>query len=335
MKQNLISPVVGRIMSEEELFKASKLDPTQRKATGGKINKRENASKGIDWEMILTELYQIKLDIERILPDQQLEFIDVIKSVLNKEIKQVKNPEYNWWWLLLNLNIADTHFNRIENKDPAKYLDSVRGRVLRLFEKWLKEKPDKALFVDYWDLWNAESDWKTEKWTVQYSHPNVGEMFWLWINFKKWIYDTISSEIPLDVLEIWWNHDRKFHRMLAEAMKVIYSWTNNVNIDIVDNFRAYYRRWDVLTWHSHWDWEKEKDLLGIVNAEQKLWKYNFFTRAHTHVEQSKAYWPLHTDVLPTTATPSAWEINQGYLWKWPLKAKLYDKKLGKIAELYW
>jgi hypothetical protein len=34
MKQNLISPVVGRIMSEKELFEASKLDPTQRKATG-------------------------------------------------------------------------------------------------------------------------------------------------------------------------------------------------------------------------------------------------------------------------------------------------------------
>jgi hypothetical protein len=43
----------------------------------------------------LTELYQIKLDIEKIIPDQQLEFIDVVRSILNKEIKQVKNPEYN------------------------------------------------------------------------------------------------------------------------------------------------------------------------------------------------------------------------------------------------
>jgi len=50
---------------------------------------------------------------------------------------------------LLNLNIADTHFNRIEHKDPEKYLDNVRGRILRLFEKGLKENPDKVLFVDY------------------------------------------------------------------------------------------------------------------------------------------------------------------------------------------
>jgi hypothetical protein len=34
MKQNLISPIVGRIMSEKELFDASKLDPKQRKTTG-------------------------------------------------------------------------------------------------------------------------------------------------------------------------------------------------------------------------------------------------------------------------------------------------------------
>ena len=334
MKQNLISPKLWRIMSEQELFEASKLDPTQRKATGGIINKREQASKWIDWDIVLTELYQIKLEIERFMTDQQINFIDVIKSVLNKEIKKVNNPEYNWWWLLLNLNIADTHFNRIEHKDPEKYLDNVRGRILRLFEKGLKENPDKVLFVDYWDFFNDNWDWKTEKWTLQNSHKNVSDMFRIAAEFKKSIYDTISSEIPLDVEEIWWNHDRQIHKMLAEALKIIYSGTNNVNINIVDNFRTYYRWGDVLTWHSHWDWEKEKDLLGIVNAEQKLWKHNYFTRWHTHVEQSKVYWPLYTDVIPTTASPSAWEINQWYLWKWKLKAKLYDKKAGKIKEFY-
>lgn len=334
MKENLLRPDLWRIMSEQELFNAYNLDPLIWKIKNWEATKWEWQSLDKDWEVVVTELWRIKINFEKILPDQQLEFIDVIKNVLNKEIRQVKNPEYNWWGLLLNLNIADSHFNRIEHKDPAKYLDSLRGRILRLFEKGLKENPDKTLFVDYWDFFNAEADWKTEKGTLQHSHNNVPEMFRIAAEFKKSIYDTLSSELPLDVIEVGGNHDRKIHKMLAESMKIIYSGTNNVNINVVDNFRAYYRWWDVLTWHSHWDWEKEKDLLGIVNVEQKLWKHNYFTRWHTHVEQSKVYWPLSTDVIPTTANPSAWEINQWYLWKWKLKAKLYDKKAGKIKEFY-
>lgn len=334
MKQNLISPVSWRIMSEEELFKISWLDPQQRQATWGKINKRESASKWNDWEITLTELYQIKLDITRILSEQQSEFIDIIKSAIWDKVKKINNPIYQWWSTLLNLNIADTHFNRIEHSNPQKYLEWIRSRVMRLFEKWLKEKPDKVLFVDYWDFFNDNWDWKTEKWTVQHSHKNVSDMFAIAIQFKKLLYDAISSELPLDVLEIWWNHDRQIHKMLAEALKVIYSWTNNVTVDVVDNFRQYYRRWDTLTWHSHWDWEKEKDLLWIMNAEQKLWKYNYFTRWHTHAEQSKVLWPIHIDVIPTTAIPSAREKNQWYLWQWKVKSKLYHKKLWKITENY-
>jgi hypothetical protein len=47
--------------------------------------------------------------------------------------------------LLANINLADLHIGRVEQKRPDQYERDIKDRVFDLFNKLLKDKPDKLI----------------------------------------------------------------------------------------------------------------------------------------------------------------------------------------------
>lgn len=327
MKQNLISPVVGRIMSEKELFEASKLDPTQRKATGGKINKRENASKGIDWEIVLTELYQIKLDIERVLSK-----VDIQDIVWEPRI--LTWPMYKDWPLLGQIIHTDLHIDRLTNGKPEKYLAMINEKTMQLVDALTdKYGVDKINYANTGDYFNSDINRASTKWTPQENSCDEIEAYRHGIKHQLDTINTISQKVPVKVIYTPWNHDRYKLQFLSELVKTYFEKSNNVTVDAEDEFIKYDTRGKNLLAYMHGDLVKTKKMLETITQKKRLSDYNYVHKWHIHQRLIENLESIEVNTYPSPAQPSK---REKWLWHtkvWKIYAQVFDKKKGKIAEL--
>lgn len=199
----------------------------------------------------------------------------------------------------------------------------------------LKHKPDKVLLVQLGDFYDAEMNWSTTSGKhAQHLSLKPQDMFKEGLQFHIELIKTLAGELPTDVIINHWNHDRNIMFQTGEALDLYFNDTNNVNIDNSEATRKYFERWDTKLWFSHGDGEKQKDLLKTFSTETKLKKHNYHTRWHFHEAETKHYWPLEVETLPSTATQSDWERNKFADKPWKLVAKMYDKKRGLVKKLY-
>lgn len=161
---------------------------------------------------------------------------------------------------------------------------------------------------------------------------NTNEMFKMWLEYQIQLINTLASEIPTDVMIIGGNHDKWLLHTMWDALDIYYSKSDNINInnDLID--RKYLKFGSNTLWFSHWDGEREKDLLSIFSNEAWLSKYNYHTRWHFHEGSTKQYWKLILDTLSSPATPSKWEKNKFTHIEGKIKWKNIDSKQWLIAE---
>lgn len=335
MKINLVSEKTGRITTLQSLLDASNINKKEREVLKHKVNKREVAMNKKDWTTELTELFQVLVELkprhDLLSPDTK----QILLDVFAEHIPKSSWPVYKDWPLLANLNLADTHLGRINEWSYKKYLKNINDRTLQLFELMLKGKPDKVLLAQLGDFYDAEMNWSTTSGKhAQHLSLKPQDMFKEGLQFHIELIKTLSSELPTDVIINHWNHDRNILFQTGEALDLYFNDTNNVNIDNSESPRKYFERWDTKLWFSHGDGEKQKDLLKTFSTETKLKKYNYHTRWHFHEAETKHYWPLEVETLPSTATQSDWERNKFADKPWKLVAKMYDKKRGLIKKLF-
>lgn len=333
MKLNLVSPTVWRITTIDQLLESSWIDKKEWKVIKAKVNKREGQSKDKDTsEVTVTELFQVFADIAPIHELLNSDIKKILLDIFNKDIKTIKTKDSKWWDLLANINLADIHLGRIEEKDPKKYMKNIEDKTMRVLEKLLRDKPDKLLLTNIWDYYNSELDWYTTSGkNKQNNLMNTNEMFRLWLNSQIDIINTLSSEIPTDVMIIWGNHDKWILHTMWDALDIYYS-KSDINIDNDLKDRKYIKHWNTTLWFSHWDGEKEKDILSIFANEAWLSKYNYHTRWHFHEASTKQYGKVILDTLASPATPSKWEKNKFTHIEGKIKGKLIDSKQWIISE---
>lgn len=335
MKLNLVSPEVGRITTIEKLLKASNIDPKEWEITKAKVNSRNVAMNKKDWTTELTELFQIFAELKVRHDLLQPDIKQVLLDVFWWAIPTMKWPVYKDWPLLANLNLADTHYGRINEGNPKKYLKSISDRTLQLFEMLLKHKPDKVLLAQLWDFYDSEMNGATTSGKhAQHLSIKPQEMFKEGLQFHIELIKTLASELPTDVIINHWNHDRNILFQTGEALDLYFNNTDNVKINNSEAPRKYMNRWDTKLWFSHWDGEKQKDLLKTFANENWLGKFNYHTRGHYHEAEMKQLWPLEADTLASTAQQSDRERNKFADKPWKLVAKLYDKKRWLVKKLY-
>lgn len=333
MKVNLVSEAVGRITTIEQLLSASNINPNEWKVLKAKVNKREWQSKNKDTgEVTITELFQVFADIAPLHPLLSTDIKAMLLDIFNDDVKKIRAKKHKGWWLLANINLADVHLGRQEEKDPIGYMNTIKDKTMRVFDKLLRDKPDSLLLTNIGDYYNSELDWYTSSGkNKQDNLMNSNEMFRMGLNSQIELINTLSSELPTEVMIIWGNHDKGILHVMWDALDIYYS-KSNVSIDNELENRKYRDHGDVKLWFSHGDGEREKDLVSVFSNEHGLGKYNYHTRWHFHEGSVKQYGKLILDTLASPAKPSNWERNKFTHVEGKIKGKLYDSKDGLISE---
>lgn len=333
MKINLVSDSVWRITTIEQLLSASNINLNEWKVLKAKVNKWEWQAKNKDTgEVTITELFQVFADIAPLHPLLSTDIKAMLLDIFNEDVKKIRAKKYKTWWLLANINLADVHLGRQEEKDPIGYMNTIKDKTMRVFDKLLRDKPDSLLLTNIGDYYNSELDGYTSSWkNKQDNLMNSNDMFRLWLNSQIELINTLSSELPTEVMIIWGNHDKWLLHVMWDALDIYYS-KSNVSIDNELENRKYRDHGDVKLWFSHWDGEREKDLVSVFSNEHGLGKHNYHTRWHFHEGSVKQYGKLILDTLASPAKPSNWERNKFTHVEGKIKGKLYDSKDGLISE---
>lgn len=335
MKLNLVSEKVGRITSLEELFEASDINPKHREVLKHKVNKREVAMNKKDWTTELTELFQIFAEVKPIHDLLQPDIRGILLEAFEGSIPRLQGPPLKDWPLLANINLADIHIWRVEERNPDKYEKQIFDRTMDTFNALLGSNPDKLLFTSLWDMANSEFNWLTSSGkNRQDNGMDSREMFQRVLNLHTDLIRNFATEIPTEVIIIPWNHDRSLMANVWTALDIWFSNANNVDIDNTDSPRKYRKWWITNLAFSHWDWEKPRQRLWVMSQEFGLNKENARIIWHFHEKEVKQYGPLEVETLGSPAVQSVREKNQFAHKAAKIWGKLYDKKKGKVKEVF-
>ena len=326
----------NRIITAEDLLSEHSIDLKERNIAKQKINKRDQAQNKKDGSTVIVELYQVLLEL---VPKHQL---------LAKDYKQLLKEVFSWDIPVVNTSInidenedilaqiihTDLHFDRIDHKNPKKYLKEIDDRTMRLFEQLLKGKPSMLLYNQLWDYYNTDINQKTTKGTEQHNSIDELESFQMWLEHQLWLIKTFASELPVHAIYNPWNHDRNKLQYLSDAIQLYFSNSVWIDIDNSHKARKYFKRWNTLIWSTHWDGERIPKLPEIIPTDTKLWEHNYFFRWHSHTHDIKQFGKLIVETLGSPASPSKREKQQGYFSNNKIHGNTYDKKKGKLSTYY-
>lgn len=333
---SLVSEKGNRIINLQDLMDLHGIDKDLREVIRQTANVWEVAMNKKDWSTELVQLHQIKADFKPVSELIKPDLKDILLKVFKDNIPVRSQPKAKDGPLLANINLADLHIGRVEQKKPDQYEAEIYNRTMDIVNCLLKLKPDKFLLTSLGDMANSEMNNFTTSWkNFQHNWMDWKEMFKRVLNLHNKLIRDISSQIATDVIIIPGNHDRHLMFNVWTALDLAYSLTDNVNIDNQEKPRKYYKRWDTQLAFSHWDWEKAKDRLGILSQEQGLAKNNHWVIWHFHDREVKQFGPLEVETIASPAVQSEREKNQFAHKVAKLSGKVYDKKKWKIKEIYW
>lgn len=334
MNKNLVSDKIGRITTLEQLFEVSNLDPKEREIIKTKLNKYDVAMNKKDGTTELTELFQIRCEVKPIHDLLHPDTKQILLDVFSKHIPKRESKAYKDWPLLAQISASDRHVGRIETKKPDVYEKQLYDRNMQLFEALLGSKPDKLLFVSLGDMANSEMNHYTSS-GKHHQHNNMTgqEIFTRVLSLHNDLIGQFASEIATEVLIIPWNHDKHMMRNIGTALQIAFS-QSDVAIDNEDTPRKYRNRGDNALAFSHGNNEKPKDRLSVMSQEHWLKKYNYWDIWHFHEKETKSFWPLEVNVIPSPAIQSQREKEHFAHKTSKVVGKIYDKKKGKIKEIY-
>lgn len=324
----------NRIITAEDLLPEHNYDPNHWVIKKQKINKRDQAQNKKDGDTVIVELYQILLELEPKHIFVTDDYKTTLYNLFDTKIPIIQTPKgydtENLWHIIH----TDLHFDRVDHKNPKKYLKEIDDRTMRLFEEILKGKPTRLLYHNLWDYWNTDINQKTTKGTEQYNSIDEMESFQMWLDHQVWLIKTFGSELPVDVVYNPWNHDRNKLQYLSDAMELYFSKSDDIHINNSHDPRKYYKRWYNIIWSSHWDWERIPNIPTVINNETKLTNNNYFYRWHSHQHDIKQFGNLIVETIGSPASPSKREKNQGYYSNNKIHGNLYDKRRGKTSTYY-
>lgn len=331
MNINLLSEKVGRITSIEQLLEASDMSLEDREVIKAKVNKREVALKQKDWTAELTELFQVVAELRL---KHELLWVDtkqMLFDIFDSHIPLLPTKPASDWPLLAQIIHSDLHIDRLEHA-KKNYLKEIDDRTMRLFERLLKQNPDKLIYANLWDYFNSDTNSRTTKGTEQQNYLPERESFRLGLEHQLAFIKTFASEVETEVVYVPGNHDRTKLQALSDAVDLYFAKTLDVDSDSKE--RKYKVRGNNAMMFTHGDGIKNKQIPLTRQTEQKLYKFNHVFKWHGHTPFSEKAWNIFIRQVWSPAWPSARENNLWHSSRSPIEAQIFDKLKGKIADMY-
>lgn len=243
-----------RVMKLEDLLGVMNIDINLWEVISQEVNKRDSQMKTNDGDVRITELFQVKAKLKPLTELARPDIQKVLRQVFAEHIPEIKGPALKDGPLLANINLADLHIGRVEEKNLKAYIKNIKDRTLRIFETLLKDKPDAFLFGSLGDMANSEMNGYTSSGkNAQHNGISGKDLFKEVLAFHLDLTKQFSSEIATELVIIPGNHDRQLMATIGDTLQLYFSNTNNVKIDNEDKPRKYKKRGDTTLAFSHGD----------------------------------------------------------------------------------
>ncbi len=323
----------NRIKSLDDLIQHCEIDLNTREIDRHVINKWEVWAKDQETGKIITEpLYQVKAWIKKKkeMSQRQMDNDTIEKLWMlwkNYHQNDINKSDYPLIWnKLLEVCIFDAHINKLciaekswneWNHIIAKevYLDMIKS----MLERWKQEWCNRVCFIVWNDFFQTDTlQQTTTKWTRVDASTLLYPAFTLWqeiIIESIWILRELWE---VDVVMIWWNHDKASAFYLGQVLSARYRLVDWVTIDISIKSRKYYRFGRNMIMFAHGDWEKLKDLNSIMAIEQPSMRSNARFRevhlGHYHTQRVyEQHWVI-VRYMNSISWTDAWHEENWYIW---------------------
>ena len=325
----ILSAKWNRIITLDDLLKLHEVDTKLFEVLKYKANVREQAQNKKDDSTVIVQLHQVAAELKPIR--EVVNYRDILLEVFNEWIKAKRSKKTTDWELLWVIPHFDLHIDKYTNW-TEQYLREINDKTFDIFNLMRKQWVDKVLYVNGWDYYNSDGKYKTTKWTEQFNSMTEKESFRYGLRNQIELIETLSKELPTDVMYLSWNHDDLKLQAMSDAVDIYFSKDGRVNINNDDQFRKYYDWWTTTIWAGHWDWVKDKDLLSVYAMEHWLNENNVYMKWHIHHRLTQMFWNLIVETFGTPSNPWERDKKMGYIGKWKIIGQMYDKKEWKYWE---
>ena len=335
----VISGWWDRIVTMDQLKEHAKYDETKHMIIQEIYNVWEQAQNKKDGSTVLVQLHQNKLVLEPKIKPVALDLVDIIKDY-KPPVRDIPAHKQTKSDLLGALFLADVHVAKLP-KDWWTLLQKVKKVIRSTLEAGnrLEDMGCKEyLIAILGDYFNSDHAWKTTKGTQQENLASDKDEWKAGIDITWSIGDEMSKKGIVKKRLVWGNHDDEKILYLHTALKYIFQ--NNPNVEILGDVesRQYHRHGINLLMLHHGDKIKDKDLLGLVMAENNLnWvEYIESNKGHSHTFSIADIGGRMKSITNT----AVWSQNQrGYDFNVGkdhnlITSGVYHKKDWKIATLF-
>jgi len=325
----ILSAKWNRIITLDDLINTYEIDRKLYEVLKFKANVYEWQQKDPEWNPVILQLHQVSAEFKPIR--EVLNYREVLLEVFNEWIKAKRSKKTTDWELLWVIPHFDLHIDKYVN-GTEQYLKEINDKTFDIFNLMRKQWVDKVLYVNGWDYFNSDWKQKTTKGTEMHNSMTEKESFRHWLRNQIEVIETLSKEVPTDVMYLSGNHDDLKLQAMSDAVDIYFSKDGRVNINNDDQYRKYYDWGTTTIWAGHWDWVKDKDLLSVYAMEHWLNENNVYMKWHIHHRLTQMFWNLIVETFGTPSNPWEWDKKMGYIGKGKIIGQMYDKKDWKYGE---
>ena len=360
-----------RIMSQEELMAAYKIDPAQWRVEKYIIRTSEGYRKDrrVDWhvengvvlsgdvedsgKMLVVTLYHMELRLarkeEEIKTQNALSlFVEDAIAFAPKYPKIEYTPHENG--MLYEIAMPDIHFGRLtwreesgEDFDIKIAAHVVKTAMAQLLQYTQGFGIDRILLPIGNDFFNVNSKTNTTvRGTPQQEDTRWQKTFRAGRVLATAMIDACTAIAPTDVLIIPGNHDEEKIFYLGDALSCWYHDNGNVTINNGAQSRKYYPYGKVLLGFTHGDAETVKKLPNLMQFEEpQLWGNSLYREWHLGDKHHKADLVLEVEdhigvvmrTLRSVVAADAWTFSRGFVGaQRAAEAFLWHPQNGLIAQ---
>jgi len=341
-----------RIMSQEELMEAYKIDPSQWRAEKYTIRTSEGYRKDrqVSWhvedgvvvqgdvedsgKMLVVPLYHMELRLVR--REEEIRAQDIVKSLIQDAAEYI-GPKYpaikyipHHENMLYEIAMPDIHFGRLtwheeggEDYDIKIARHVVKSTLDQLLWHASSFGVSRILLPIGNDFFNVNSKLNTTvRGTLQQEDTRWQKTFRAGRILATEMIDACTAVAPTDVLLIPGNHDEEKVFYLGDALECWYHNNSNVHIDNIAKTRKYYEYGRILLGFTHGDTETMKKLPNLMQFEvPKSWGHSLYREWHTGHTHHKADFVLEVDeqigivvrILRSLVPVDAWTFSKGFV----------------------
>ena len=340
----------SRIRTVEELLAHIEADLTKYEIDRAEATKYEQAAKGPDGQVVVTELHRVWVKLKPKAGPTTQDIVDAMITAAFADRRPVVptgrartavDPD-----LLHALVIADTHIGKHAwgretgwgDYDTHLAVQCLRDAASDLLDRSASRRPGRRAIWLLGDILHVDTlQGTTTRGTPQDRDSRLPKLIEEGIGVLFDIIDGAAMDVPVDVVLVPGNHDHVLSWALQRLLVERYRDSKKVTVDATYTQRKYARWGRCLFGLTHGDRARKK-LPQLMARERPVdWGQSALREIHTgHLHETNAIQTIDgviTRTAPSLSAADAWHAHEGYVGSLRAMEAFYYHRDGEMIGL--